>query len=406
MDLIQKVKNSLKWKRSAVYTAAKLGISLEKFLEIKSDILEQRNQQLTLTTASTSKIKFEEDLKNDNATLEYSGPKEIKTQEDLVRECNIDLTKWKITKIVHNSWGKEGNQNYQVKAWLELKTTSKLDTIKSILDSYHYSYTPIAPVFINKNFEDKTCAVLSLQDVHVGKQNIDGVDDIVDSVKSCVQNLTMRSYHSCYLDKVILVLGGDLLNADTFNNTTTSGTLVESNMTVHDMYIKAFDLMFWTINYLKQYCNELEVVYIPGNHDRLTSANLAYSLSRVINSPGIKWNVEYSERKVVTYGKNFFAFEHGDVTLSKSFFTFATQFAPEWGVTKFRTLYSGHYHKEKKIEYITSDEINGFTMRILPSLTRLDKYHSVNKWVNNRRGGMIELHSESNGPTGLFTYYE
>lgn len=410
MDLIEKVTNSLKWKRSNAFTAEKLGIPLEKFLEIKADILEHRNEdsdsELTLTTASTSSVKFEDDVKNNRATLEYNGPKEIKTQEDLVRECNIDLSKWAITKIIHNAWGKEGNQNYQVKAWLEPKTYSQAETIKSVLDNYQFVYTPSAPVYLNQSFQTKTCAVLSLQDIHIGKENIDGVDDIVEATKKCVENLILRSYHSCYLDKVVLVLGADLINVDSFNGTTTSGTPVENNMSAIDMYKKAFDLMFWTVNYIKQFCNELEVVFIPGNHDRLSSAQLAYSLSRTISCSGIKWNIEYADRKVITYGNSFFALEHGDVSLSKSFFVFATQFSKQWGDAKFRTLYSGHYHKEKKVEYITTDEINGFTMRILPSLSRLDRYHNVNKWTNNKRGGMIELHSEFNGPTGLFTYYE
>ena len=35
MNLLQQVKAALKWKRSAADTAAKLGISIEKYLELK-----------------------------------------------------------------------------------------------------------------------------------------------------------------------------------------------------------------------------------------------------------------------------------------------------------------------------------------------------------------------------------
>lgn len=420
MNLIEQVTIAMKQKRSNVYSAEKLGIPLEKYLELKDDIREQsRTGKLDSELEEASdfhtqnvkdnvekSIKFEDDLKNKKASLEYTGPKEVKTKEDLVRECNIDLDEWDIVKMVQNAWGKEGNQNYQVKAWLEKKTTSVTDTFETLLNNFSFQYTPAAPVHINTAYTAKTCAVLSLQDIHVGKENIDGVDDIVEATKRCVEDLVMRAYHSCMLDKIIFVLGGDLLNVDTYLGTTTSGTQVESSSTALEMYTKAFDLMFWCINYLKQFCNELEVVYIPGNHDRLSSGQLAYSLSKVFSDPKITWNIEYSERKVVQYGENMICVEHGDVSLNKSFFVFASQYAPIWGATKFRTLYSGHYHKEKKIEYITTDEINGFTMRILPSLSRSDRYHMANKWINNKRGGIIELHHITKGPTGTFSYFE
>ena len=45
------------------------------------------------------------------------------------------------------------------------------------------------------------------------------------------------------------------------------------------------------------------------------------------------------------------------------------------GKTLFRTLYTGHYHHKKKIEYITAHENTGFMLKILPSLSRTDYYH-------------------------------
>lgn len=408
MNLKDQVKKTLNWKKSDEICARRLKVNVELYRQLKNEIKNERNNKRsnpTQSSVSLESVKFDENLQTNSATLEYHGPKEIKTKEDLVRECNIDLEKYEITRMIHNAWGKEGNQNYQVKAWLQPKTVSKEDLLAELIDKHSLKYTPSAPVHINKVYNDKTCAVLSLQDIHIGKQNIDDIDDIVQSTKDCIQNLVMRSYHSSQLDKIIFVIGGDLINVDTYLGTTTSGTSVESSMPALEMYRQAFDLMFWAVNYLKQFCNELEVVYIPGNHDRLTSGQLTYSLSKMFNDPAITWNIEYAERKVVVYGNSMIALEHGDVTLNRSFFAFASEFPTQWGATKFRTLYSGHYHKEKKIEYITADEINGFTMRILPSLTRTDRYHQTNKWTKSKRGGIIELHSIVNGPTGQFSYY-
>ena len=98
--------------------------------------------------------------------------------------------------------------------------------------------------------------------------------------------------------------------------------------------------------------------------------------------------------------------EHGDKDTRKSFYVFATEYAKEWGSTENRVLYTGHYHKEKTIQYITRDETNGFTIKILPSLSKTDKFHYSGKWTMNKRGGIIELYSKTKGCTGSFSYFE
>lgn len=402
MNLKDQVRLSLKWKKSDEICADRLRLNLELYKKIKQEIKLEKYLQPPVEVTKEKVVEFKENLTSGTAEIKGITLSEPKSPQEIERILKIDTTKWKLSSY----WNKEHRDHWLISAMVTRVKSDPVKEIEKVLNDFDFKYTPSSPVHINKLYSTKTCAVLSLQDIHIGKANIDGIDDIIESTKNCVINLIMRTYHSCNLDKIIFVLGGDLLNVDTYLGQTTSGTQVESSMSALDMYKKAFELMFWTINYLKQFCNELEVVYIPGNHDRLSSGQLAYSLSKVINDSNIIWNIEYSERKVVTYGNSMICVEHGDVTLNKSFFVFATEYAKQWGESKYRTLYSGHYHKEKKVEYITTDEINGFTMRILPSLSRADHYHSVNKWVNNKRGGIIELHSEFNGPTGHFSYYE
>lgn len=404
MDIVQEVKKTLKWKMSATYCADRIGIPLEQYKQIRSNL---RNIVEETQLDIDKQIKLEEDFVQGTATVQYSGPIEIKTQEDLVRECNIDLDKWTITKLIHNAWGKQGNQSYQVKAWLSSKVNSIPDLIEKTLSEFKFQYTPTAVKHLNTKFTTPTCAVLSLQDIHIGKEIVEkGGKDLIQSVRDCIENLIMRSYHSNNLEKIIFVLGGDLLHVDSFALTTTSGTPVESSLSAYDAYKIAFDLMFWAVSYMRQFCKELEVVYIPGNHDRLSSSHIAYSLSKVINSPDIKWNIDYAERKVIVYGNSMICLEHGDFNISRSFQVFATEFAKEWGDTTWRTCYTGHTHKEKKVEYITTNEECGFTLRTLPSLSKADRYHTENKWVQNKRGGIIELHSIDSGPTGNFSYFE
>jgi DNA repair exonuclease SbcCD nuclease subunit len=200
------------------------------------------------------------------------------------------------------------------------------------------------------------------------------------------------------------VVGGDLINMDTFNGSTTSGTPVDNCMSATDAYMQAFDAMHWAINYIKQFCNNLEVVYIPGNHDRLSSYHMAHALSKCFPTKDIVFNVDYSERKVVVYGHNFFAFEHGDVTKKNTPIVYATEFAKQWGNTLYRTCYTGHFHSKKTTEYITENEHTGFSIKHLPSLCSTDYWHYHNKFVGSKRQAVMEVHDKENGKVSEFTY--
>lgn len=409
-ELLEKVKRSLKWKQSDRKSANRIGIDIEEYRKLKFKLLINNlwNKDSKIVPADTTSIKYEykQDLTKGTVDYKVISQTETQTPEEIIQLLKLDTTKWKLSSY----WNKQqSNGTWLISAQVTQIKDSIKDVLQNTLDDIKLEYTPVeSPTFINTSFEDPTCAVLSLQDIHVGKSNLDGSgpEDIIKSVKDCVTSLVMRSYHSNKLDKIVFVLGGDLLNMDTYLGTTTSGTQVDNSTEAYEAYKIAFELMFWCVNYLKQYCNRLEVVYIPGNHSRLTEAHIAYALSKSITDSNIIWNIEYAERKVVLYGSNMLCFEHGDFDTRKSFYVFATEFSKEWGITENRVLYTGHYHKEKTLQYVTRDEINGFTIKILPSLSKTDKYHYSNKWTNNKRGGIIELYSETKGCTGQFSYFE
>lgn len=341
------------------------------------------------------------DIEKETSTITGIFAHEPLSAEEIERKFKIDIKKWRLIQY----WNKEKEGGgYFVSANIARRKSDIKEKIDHLLHEAKLKYTPIKRTYLNPTFTDPTCAVLSLQDIHVSKKSIDNLDTIEADVKRVVETLTLRSYHSFCLDKIIFVLGGDLLNMDTYGGTTTEGTLVDNTEEAHIAFRRAFDLMFWCITYLKQFCNTLEVVYVPGNHSRLTESHIAYTLSKCIKDESIIWNIDYEERKVIQYGVNMLCFEHGDFDTKKSFFVFATEYAKIWGDTNFRTVYTGHFHKKKTIEYVTEDEISGFQLKILPSLSRTDRYHHSNKW-KNKRGGVIELHSMTDGLTGTFSDY-
>lgn len=242
---------------------------------------------------------------------------------------------------------------------------------------------------------------MSLQDIHFGKEGNETIDQDFEETIIDLANRATRAHH---LEKLYYVIGGDLINMDTWSGSTTSGTPLDNCSTATEAYMQAFDAIQWSINYLKQFCDELQIVYIPGNHDRLSSFHLAHALSKCFKDKKIIWDVVYLERKVYTYKDNFFAFEHGDVNTKNSLLLYSMEYPKEWGKTLYRTLYTGHYHHKKKIEYITEHERTGFMLKILPSLSRTDYYHYHNKFVGSRRSGVLSIHDPHKGEICELTY--
>lgn len=399
MTLFEQVKAALKWKRSAADTAAKLGISLEKYLEVKKLIQFSEPQVIPMYPKVSKVTEFKEDLEKGTAEIKGFAVHEPRTAEEIIELLKIDTKKWKLS----NYWNKETNNGWMVSALVTAIKKEQKDILAEVIANFKPEYQPIGEVFTQDKFDRNCVGIISIQDLHFGKE---GNNDIVDHFKAAVRNLVGRAYMSHKLEKIIYVIGGDLLNMDSFSGTTTSGTPVDNSMRAQQAYTQAFDALYWSINFIKQFCENLHVVHVPGNHDRLSSYHMAHALSKCFDTEdySIYFDVEYSERKVVLYGDNFFAFEHGDVTKKNTALVYATEFPLCWGHTTYRTCYTGHFHSKKTIEYTTENEYNGFAIKHLPSLCASDYWHYHNKFVGAKRQAIMEIHDFEKGKVSEFIY--
>lgn len=389
--LLNQVKTSKSWKKSKEYCAKKLNISLEEY-----------NKYLEHIKNSNSFFKSEQKIDLDKGVSEikkvvYTEPK---SAEEIVELLKIDTSEWKLSSY----WNKEQNDGSWIVSALVTKINKQSETniFKNVLENFNPDYTPIKDIHLNKKFTNKSCAVISVQDLHFGKE---GNSDVDYDFKKALQDLVYRAYHSHHIDEIMYVIGGDLLNMDTFNGTTTKGTPVHNDGSSVSTYNKAFDNMYWSVSFLKQFCKKLNVVYVPGNHDRLSSYHLVHALGKCFQKEqNIDFHIDYSERKVLVFGANMFAFEHGDVQSKDTPLVYAVEFPMEWGTSVYRTLYTGHYHKNKKVEYITENERNGFIMRTLPSLSKSDYWHYHNKYTGNVRAAILEVHDYFKGKVSEFVH--
>lgn len=388
--LKDKIIRSFKWKKNSEYCSKKLNITIDEYNKLKSEILLER------------KSKFKVDIKHnvEDGEITYSAisHKEPKTAEEIIKLLKIDTTKWKLSQF----WNKQMSDHWRVSALVTKLKETDVNYLEHLVKTWKPKRHKI-PKFINQKLPDKikVCGILSLQDIHFGKEGNYTIDK---DFENTITNLISRATPSHHIDTLYYIVGGDLINMDTFFGTTTNGTPVNNSMKATEAYVAAFNAIHWAISLLVEHCDKLVVVYIPGNHDRLSSYHLVHALSKSIDTNKIEWDIEYAERKVHVYGDNFNAFEHGDSMSKNTPLVYATEFSNDWGKTKHRTLFTGHFHKNKKVEYITTNEDVGFIHKTLPSLSRSDYWHYHKKYVCNKRSGKLELQSPDKGNICELTY--
>jgi hypothetical protein len=446
MNIIEAVYNSIKNKKAADITVQRLGITIDQYNDIKAEIHRVSNilgdkiasaivktveenlskpetgsDEKTLSSFSTE-LKEEDTLKNlikeseskigvlevhenlEEGTSKIVGisATEPRSPAEIIEILKIDTTKWKLSQY----WNKEKGTRWVVSAMVT-RISAEEKAQSSFLELLSEHTVPvIAPLKKEvkriSESDEKVCGIISLQDLHFGKV---GNGDMEKTMMDGVTYLIDKAHRNYHLEKIILVAGPDTLNMDTFNGTTTKGTPVENSEMATEAYIKAFDAIVKAVGLLSQYTENLEVVFIPGNHDRLSSFHLLHAVSQAFKMwKGITFNIDYAERKVINYGKNMLCFEHGDVTAKNNPLIYAVEFPTEWGSSVHRMLYTGHYHGRKTKEFITENEENGFVTRIIPALTGPDYYHYHNKYVGNKRSAILHLHDANNGLVSEFVY--
>lgn len=402
-NIKQKVLESLKWKKHPSISSKRLGITEEQYKIIKKELLAERKNKKKKSiffskAAENAQVVEAIDLERGEGKISGTFDHEPKSAEEIIELLKIDTDRWKLSQY----WNKQMGDHWRVSALISQVKNPEEKLFKELLENWEPKTYKIPKSNIQKlNKKDPVCGVISLQDIHFGKQGNETIDkDFEDTII----NLIERAAPVNYIERMYFVVGGDLINMDTFNGSTTSGTPLDNCMSATEAYVQAFDAMHWAINYIKAFCKELVIVYVPGNHDRLSSYHLVHALSKSIKSSEITWDVKYEERKVHVWHNNFNAFEHGDKRSKNNPLIYASEYPKQWGATTNRTLFKGHIHTDRKVEYMTSNETAGFIEKTLPSLGKTDYYHYSNKYVGNRRSGKLELQHPTMGNICELTY--
>jgi len=410
-SLLEQLQQMLHWKKSKKYYAEKLGITEAEVDELLADI---RQKEVTEIEAEVGNyiadledviVRFTEDITKGTGEVVANLSEEVKSLEDLIEKCKIDTDKWEITKYVQNYWGNKETPHWQVKAWLGKKSTEQV--FQDAFVDFLASYEPVSQDIMSPKFVEgkgNAMLVINKQDSHLNKYDIDGNNDIADRLSRImfkIEVIANQAQLSNNLEQITYIIGSDEFNSE-YSGMTTKGTPQTNTHTYHDSFQFICEHEILMITMLLQYAENVNVVYVAGNHDEFVGWHMVNWLQTYFrNTDRLTFDCSPKYRKYISYGESALMFNHGDaIKPAKLAALFPIEFKNNWSFHNNFYIFTGDKHHE------VSHDFNGIKFYQIPAFSNAkslwdDKNgHTISK--AEVTGFLIDQYS---GMTNIFKQY-
>ena len=386
--LISELQELLRLKRSKKFYAERLGISEFEINELFKELKEKQTSEEE--TFSKSDKLYEKTIKvnSEKGTIESTIVLDFEPKDDieLAKLHKVNLNKYVIT----NYWSKlQTNGKFTSSVSQKLKQAK--DYTSEDFSKFLENYTP-NNILVDKKYIDKekkyVDVEISIADYHLAKKHVDDDNNPVERAKRYYQtakSLVEKVITNARINTIVLPISNDFFHTDNYQNQTTQGTPQDTIMDYHSEYELGFGLLVDTINMLRQYCNNVTVVLVQGNHDRTKSFYLAHALDMFFDKDtDVSFIREHSVVKGLVLGNTFIGWHHGNCKLEDLPLLFATHinYSKEFGNAKYREVHTGDKH------HYMAKEVKGVRIQQMPSLSGTDRWHLDNNFVHSVRAAL------------------
>jgi hypothetical protein len=394
----------------------------EQYLR-KSDFVKEYVNTLlhadVVTVADTLQEEEEEtgistDFKSDSGTIEG---KRVKSLDDLIKACDIDLEVWEIERYVSNKWevGAKNAQKeiavtplYQIKAWLRKKRVDASESaVKALLEEFRQYVSPVPRFTYSK--QEQCAAIINLYDAHIDKVCLvaetgygSTVEDNVEEFERLFDRLLTHAA-SYAPELIIFPIGHDFFNTNGPMNTTKRGTPQDVAVKSHDSFKVGVKLLRRCIDKARHVAR-VKVKVIKGNHDEDKDFYLGQVLEALYETDqNTEIDTDRKQRKYEAYGLNLFGFGHGDKEARKIAqlpLMMAEEEKESWAKTTFRSFFLGDKHHKMEYQFLRGKDFVGCQVKFLRSVGTTDAWHYDNGYIGIPRTGEVEIHSKTRGIIG------
>ena len=356
-QLLQQLEKLLVWKRSKKFYAEKLGVTESEIDELLNELKNRETVQndaeagVYISELEKQVVKFEEDLIKGVGEIIINSKDEIKSIDELIEKCGIDTSVWEITKYVQNYWGNSSTPHWQVKAWLAKKKEEQL--FQESFVEFLASYQPVSQEIMSPIVDfrkDDASLIINKQDSHLNKYDIEGNNDVDERLSNILYKVEMivhQAVLSNNLENITYIIGSDEFNSE-FTGMTTKGTPQTNTHTYQQSFEYICNHEVLMITMLLQYTKNVNVVYVPGNHDEYVGWHMVNWLQTYFReTTRIIFDVSPKYRKYISYGNSAMMFNHGDaIKPSKLAAMFPIEYREDWSSHSNFYIFTGDKHHE------------------------------------------------------------
>lgn len=217
-------------------------------------------------------------------------------------------------------------------------------------------------------------------------------------------------------EKLFVLVGTDNLHIDNPQATTTKFT-AQAGQTDGNWVMELDNYVTVVIGMIDRYSQiaPVDVISIPGNHDKHTSIMLRVLLSKYYhNSKRVTVRKELESRVYRQYGNSCLVFTHGDdmsgQKLQANVHKFIMAEARENDIDTSKidhyVLYSGHVHtkQDKKLGVKSGGQKDlGIVQHVIfPSLSGEDSWHKESGYIGNKQEALLDVIDLSTGRSATF----
>jgi hypothetical protein len=281
---------------------------------------------------------------------------------------------------------------------------SKEDLTEELINRMK-EHSPSYPTIKRKEVYDGHLLVVDCADIHIGKlaSSFETGEDYNNqiAVKRVLEGVTglINKSAGFNIEKVLFIVGNDILHIDTPKRQTTSGTPQDTDGMWYDNFLIAQQLYVSVIEMLLGVA-DVHVQYDPSNHDYSHGFFLANTLKTWFkNSENVTFNTNISHRKYFQYGKNLIGSTHGDGAKETDLPLLMAQESPmEWAISKHRYFYTHHIHHKKSRDY------GSVCVESLRSPSGTDGWHHRNGYQHSPKAVEGFIHHPEHGQVARLTH--
>ena len=266
------------------------------------------------------------------------------------------------------------------------------------------NYIPKYPTIKRTISENKRLFIFDPADIHIGKlcsafevgesyNNQIAVQRVLKGCKGILNEIDTNS-----IDKILFIIGNDILHIDNAKRTTTSGTPQDTDGMWHTNFLIAKSLYVDIIEILMQVA-DVHVVYNTSNHDYTNGFFLAQVIeTHFKDCKNVTFDTTIAHRKYFVYGKNLIGTTHGDGAKVQDLPLLMAHESKEWSSCKHKYIYTHHLHHKVSKDYMS------VCVETLRSPSGTDSWHHRNGYEHAPKAVEGYIHDKEHGQIMRITH--